>query len=258
MFRNIRIAFLLYILLFVALGAWVTRASSTDWEQTLWVNVYPINGDGSGEAEDYIKQLTAGDFSQVSEFLIRETGRYGYTSNEPLKIYVGPMITARPPQPPASGNWFSIAGWSLSFRYWAWSATRGDSLPTPDVKIFMVFFHPDTSVALEPSLGLSKGMIGIVNAFASHRMAGSNQLVVAHELLHTLGATDKYDPRTNLPTFPNGYADPEHHPLYPQPGTEVMGGRRAVSASVAEIPDSLRNVTIGRATALEIRLLENP
>lgn len=256
MFRNIRIAFLLYILLFVALGTWITRTSSTDWEQTLWVNVYPINGDGSAEAEDYIEHLSDSDFSQISEFLSRETRRYGHAADDALKIYVGPIIPSRPPQPPASGNWLGIAGWSLSFRYWAWRATRDDQLPTPDVKMFMVFFHPDTSVALEPSLGLSKGMIGIVNAFASRRMAGSNQLVVAHELLHTLGATDKYDPHTNLPTFPHGYADPDRSPLFPQPGTEVMGGRRAVSATVAEIPDSLSKVTIGRATAQEIRLLK--
>ena len=43
------------------------------------------------------------------------------------------------------------------------------------------------------STGLQKGMLGVVNAFASADQEGSNAVVIAHELLHTFGATDKYD-----------------------------------------------------------------
>jgi len=35
--------------------------------------------------------------------------------------------------------------------------------------------------------------------------------VIAHELLYTLNATDKYDLNTGLPIFPNGYAEPERN-----------------------------------------------
>ncbi len=42
-----RIGMLLYLLAMVAFGAWLTRARTTDWTESLWVTVYPINGDGS-------------------------------------------------------------------------------------------------------------------------------------------------------------------------------------------------------------------
>jgi hypothetical protein len=84
-------------------------------------------------------------------------------------------------------------------------------------------------------------------------MNGMNAVVIAHELLHTLGATDKYDPGTDAPLFPDGYGDPDQRPLYPQAAAEIMAGRRMLSPARWEQPDSLDEVVIGRATALEIR-----
>ena len=55
----------------------------------------------------------------------------------------------------------------------------------------------------------------MVNAFASTQMEGENNIVITHELLHTFGATDKYDFATNRPRFPEGYAEPHANPLYP-------------------------------------------
>jgi len=40
-------------------------------------------------------------------------------------------------------------------------------------------------------------------------------VVIAHELLHTVGATDKYDPATNESSLPEGYAEPDKIPLFP-------------------------------------------
>jgi hypothetical protein len=75
---------------------------------------------------------------------------------------------------------------------------------------------------------------------------------MAHEVLHTLGATDKYDPVTNMPIFPFGYAEPDRAPLHPQDKAELMGGRVPRSPREAEIPRDLSQVVIGPATALEI------
>jgi hypothetical protein len=105
---------------------------------------------------------------------------------------------------------------------------------------------------LSHSLGLQKGLIGVVNAFASEKQAAQNDVVIAHELLHTLGATDKYDPRTNQPEFPDGYADPQRQPALPQEYAEIMAGRVPVTADRAEMPDGLDAVLIGAKTAREI------
>jgi hypothetical protein len=102
---------------------------------------------------------------------------------------------------------------------------------------------------------LTKGLIGVVYAFATPLMNGENDVVIAHELLHTVGATDKYSPLSDAPRFPDGYGDPRQTPLYPQATAELMAGRRMLSANRWEQAPSLDDVVIGPATALEIRWL---
>jgi len=102
-------------------------------------------------------------------------------------------------------------------------------------------------------VGLQKGLVGVVHAFADKEMTRSNNVIIAHEILHTLGATDKYDPVTLAPNFPSGYAQPQREPRYPQLRAEIMAGRYAVDAQTFEIPQSLGDVVVGDATAAEIR-----
>lgn len=77
-------------------------------------------------------------------------------------------------------------------------------------------------------------------------------MVVAHELLHTVNATDKYDLVTNLPLHPEGYANPYLQPLYPQRYTELMAGRIPKSGGEAETPASLSWTLDGDKTAREM------
>jgi hypothetical protein len=99
-------------------------------------------------------------------------------------------------------------------------------------------------------------MVGIVNAYAGKRQAGTNNVVIAHEFLHTLGATDKYDPASGMPDFPLGFAEPDRTPRFPQRFAEIMGGRIAISKTDAMVPKNLKFVTIGAQTAEEIRLVK--
>ena len=99
-------------------------------------------------------------------------------------------------------------------------------------------------------------MYGIVNAYASRRYRGNNNVIIAHEFLHTLGATDKYDPASGQPLAPDGLAEPERSPLYPQRYAEIMGGRIAIADDDAVIPKNLKFAQIGPLTATEIQLLD--
>jgi hypothetical protein len=103
---------------------------------------------------------------------------------------------------------------------------------------------------------LQKGLIGVVYAFASEEQAAQNNVVIAHELLHTLGARDKYEAGSNLPAHPDGYADPEREPLWPQEFAEIMAGRIPLSAHEAQMPAGLEQSLIGVATAREIRWVQ--
>jgi hypothetical protein len=142
--------------------------------------------------------------------------------------------------------------YSLRLRLHAWRKLSDGSGPTPHVRIYVLFHDPAVTPALPHSLGLERGLIGIVHLFADPRMRGSNDVVLAHEILHTLGASDKYVPATGQPIHPGGYADPDLVPLHPQHRAELMGGRIPLSATEAEIPESLADAMIGPETAREI------
>ena len=153
----------------------------------------------------------------------------------PIRINLGDSVEGHPPVPPESRNALAVALWSLRLRYWALRNGGGD-VPT-DISVFVRYFDPEDNRRLAHSLGLQKGLIGVVNAFASPEYAGSNNVVIAHELLHTVGASDKYD-ASGQPVFPDGYAEPDTEPLYPQSAAEIMGGRIPTSASDSHMPRS--------------------
>lgn len=254
MFRQIRILVLLLILFVVSMDAWLTRAYSTDWKQSLHVSVYPINADGSEVVDRYIAGLDENDFDAIEEFLKREAGRYGQVIAEPVRVVLGPRIDEQPPALSAEANVLHIMLWSLRMRRWAGSIADGRERYAPDVRIFVRYHDPETTLALDNSVGIEKGMFGIVNAYASRRLSARNNVVIAHEFLHTLGATDKYDEVTAQPLPPHGIAEPDRTPLYPQRYAEIMGGSIALAPNDAEMPKDLGFAVIGPLTATEIRL----
>ena len=120
-----------------------------------------------------------------------------------------------------------------------------------DVELFVSYYDTATTSALRHSVGLQGGMIGIINGFAHKSYRGSNHVVIIHELMHTLGATDKYGPG-GVPVHPGGFAEPYRTPLFPQKKAEIMGGRIPISANQSRMPESLKQVVVGTVTAIEI------
>lgn len=253
MLRRIRIAILLLVLLIVGAKTLLDSYDNTRWDAPFVVALYPINGDGSPVAEQSISTLSASDFAPLEKFFDEEAHEYGLALDRPMRFTLAAPLNARPPLPPPhDANVIFIMLWSLHLRWWAWITPPKPPGPTPRIRMFLLFHDPERSPVLEHSTGLSKGRLGIANLFASKREVGSNHTVIAHELLHTLGATDKYDLTTTLPRYPDGFAEPEVIPRYPQRFAELMAGRIAISASEARIPESLDQVLIGPATAREI------
>jgi hypothetical protein len=164
-----------------------------------------------------------------------------------------PPVAERPPERAANSNLLQNMWWSLKLRMYARRASRASGKPPPQIRIFVLYHDPHFSQAVPHSVGLQKGLVGVVHAFAAPQMTRANNVVIAHEILHTLGASDKYDLDTLAPLFPIGYAEPERSPRYPQPFAEIMAGRRAIDTRTFEMPESLDEVVVGAATALEIR-----
>ena len=256
MFKAVRISILLFILFFVAVSTWLTQARSTDWNNSLWVKVYPINADNSPESTKYIANLKLRDFDGIESFLTREAAKYAVDVARPVRLELGEPVPEQPPQLGNSPHVLNVMLWSLKMRWWANSVTSDQDRIDPDVRVFVRYHAPDIAVMLEDSVGLQKGMVGVVNGYASRRHRGTNNVIIAHEFLHTLGATDKYSLASGQPIGPDGLAEPQREPLYPQRFAEIMGGRIAVAEDDAIIPKSLDYAVIGPLTAREINLID--
>jgi len=252
MWRRIRISILLLILLFVALNTYFDRVYSTDWDIPLRVVVYPINGDGSEVSEGYVSRLSSADLLALEAFFRERATGYGIALDPPVRFYLGTQLRDLPPMLTPGASIPGVMWWSLRARWWAWQVPEPPTGSVPDIQLFVLYHDPSRTRALPHSVGLSKGRFGIVNAFADRRAAGSNDTVLAHELLHTLGATDKYDPGSNQPRYPQGYAEPAREPRHPQRSAEIMAGRIPITAGESEIPESLAQVVVGPQTAHEI------
>jgi hypothetical protein len=251
-FKMLRILILLLVLLVVALTTWQDRYLSTRWRVPLYVAIYPIAADASPVTRAYVAALDAERFKPIDRFFAREAARYHLAADEPIRTRLRGELQAQPPQRAPGAGILATALWSLRLRYWAWRVS-GHVHEPEDIRIFVLFHDPALSPTVPHSLGLTKGLIGVVYAFAAPEMNGANNVVIAHELLHTVGATDKYDPVTDAPRFPDGYGDPTQTPLYPQLTAELMAGRRAMAPDKAQQALSLDEAVIGPVTALEIR-----
>lgn len=254
-FRRIRILLLLGILAGAISITWLEQFMVRGWRVPLDVAVIPINGDGSAQATEAIRALKVGDFDDIGAFLERETARYGVKRSPAVEVTLLPELKGQPPVPPRDGSVLKTIVWSLELRWWVYRQS-GQLLPQlGKIKLFLLYHAPQDGVALAHSLGIQKGLIGVVHVFADPRQASQNNIVIAHELLHTLGATDKYDAE-GRPVYPQGYAEPELSPQMPRHEAEIMAGRLVDAAGRLVMPRGLDQCVIGAMTAHEINLDE--
>ncbi|MDE2250790.1 MAG: hypothetical protein KGL25_05235 [Gammaproteobacteria bacterium] len=252
MWRKLRIAVLLVVLGLVAAGAWLDRLRTTSWEHTVWVGAFPVNADGSVAAAEYIAGLSADDLQPVSDFIAREARRHGVMIDAPIEIRLYPPL-AEPPPPLATGaGLVTRALWSLRLRHYRARAVDGIERARPKIALFLLYHDPARAPVLPHSLGLQRGLTGVVQLFATRSQSAQNAIVTAHELLHTFGATDKYSPDGDEPLYPQGFAEPERAPRYPQRYAEIMAGRVPLAPGRQEMPADLSQVRVGAATAREI------
>lgn len=211
-------------------------------------------GDSSPTTASYIKSLDPDSFAEIAEWMQAQSRTYGKSVLHPVVVRLAPPLAEKPPLPPENASALDAMLWSLKLRWWASRNDRIDG-PKPHVRLFVLFHDPEVMSRLPHSTGLSKGQLGLIHAFASRRQHRQNIVVITHELLHTFGASDKYDLASGLPIHPDGYADPERNPRHPQEMAEIMGGRVPRDERTADIPPGLGLTLIGPATASEIGLL---
>ncbi|MCK6370802.1 MAG: hypothetical protein L6Q83_05640, partial [Gammaproteobacteria bacterium] len=196
MWRALRISVLLIALIVVAGVTWGDRFRTTRWTETLWVGVFPVNGDGSRTVDEYIAGLDSADFRDIEVFFAQEGAVHGLRLEQPVRMDLHPAVSRPPPQLDAGAGFLARASWILRLRYYGWRMA-GDTFA--DVRVFLVYHDAERTQVAPDSRGLQRGLMAVAHVFATESMAAQNNIVVAHEVLHTLGASDKYDPASNLP-----------------------------------------------------------
>ena len=258
LFRVFRIIILLIIFAALAFYTKTQKLKSRSWSEPLQLVIYPINGEDSPDVEEYIQQLASTEFNEIDQFFKNEAIHYSLSIEQPTITRLGEIIQIQPPTAPTPGSGFvKIIWWSLKFRYWAYKNTPDDKSNLHRVRIFLLYHEAEDDKLLQHSLGLDKGLLVIAHVFASTDQEQQNNIVIAHELLHTVGASDKYN-AINQPVFPDGYAEPDNTPLYPQSLAEIMSAKIPLSATQSRMANSLKQCIIGEKTAREINWFQKP
>lgn len=256
MIRFLRISILLTVLLVVVGSQWLTSQRLSRWEKPLWVTIYPVLAAPDASVRRYVQSLKPESFQSIGLFIRQQAARYGHQLAQPVIIQVAQPLTTLPPVLPAENSGIKVALWSLKMRWWAWKNGRQKELAPSDIRMFVLYQKANSGSRLERSVGIKKGGYGIVNAVASPHRAARDRIVISHELLHILGASDKYNFATGQPDAPDGLAYPEKSPLYPQQRAEIMGAHIAITARRWRRPATLRSCVIGTKTATEIGWLK--
>jgi hypothetical protein len=252
MWRALRITLLLLVLLVVASQTWLDRFSTTHWQRTVFVGAFPISADASPITAGYLAQLDQGKVAEVDAFLKEEARRYGVGIDAPIELTLYPTLARPPPALEPGAGVFTRMLWSLKLRWYRRHTLGAVSGPHPQIALFLLFHDPALTQSLPHSAGLQRGLTAVVHVFASRSQEAQNRIVITHELLHTFGATDKYDLATGQPDYPDGFAEPQRVPRYPQQLAEIMAARMPLTPTDARLPDGLKEERVGPATAREI------
>lgn len=139
---------------------------------------------------------------------------------------------------------------------------KGGFDPAPyDVRIYLILEPAGSPGAAGATFaegsGAVGGEVGFVRAAASADDAVLALTAVGHELLHCLGATDKYDAAGHA-VLPGGLAEPALSPSYPQRYAEWMVGEVPTGPARGRLPSSLDELRVGAVTAREIGWVTDP
>jgi hypothetical protein len=248
--KSLRVLALLLILLAVVLISQDRSVAAPDWDRPLRVVIHPFNSDGSEAVDAYIRELGSADFEPLEDYFRRQARRHGMTRPQPFQFELGPALDRAPAVPTGDLQGWRKLRWALGLRWWHWRLDSGGA--APDIVVVARYETASgNSVDLE-SIGMESPRLALVTQVAHPGMRELNRFKLAHELLHTVGARDHYDLATRQPIWPEGYADPDRLPRFPQAVAELMAGRIPLSPARAREAGALGQTTIGRTTAAEI------
>lgn len=254
MWKRIRVTILLLILAYVSLTSYLDLQQN--WDDETIIVVHPVNAQKDEFVEQYIKSLKPSDFDDITEFLTKNATQYRKKDTS-IRVVLGSTLKTPPPivDEKVAANIFTTGLWSLKFKFYALRNMRKEDFNS-DTAMYLNYYYSKNVDQLERSTALQRGRIGLVNLYGEKVMTPTNNVIIAHEALHTFGAEDYYDLSTGIPIFPIGYADPDQKPLYPQKRAEIMGGYILINEQDFTIPNGFDEVVLKKDTAKSLKWIE--
>jgi len=249
--KQIRVLILLLVLAPLVFAFQYPSNAQPLWNRPQVIAVFPYNPDGSADVERYLQTLRTEDLKPIEQFFNREARRHGLTDQAAFELRLGQPVDHAPALPDPQAGALGRLGWGLSLRWWHWRLDHAST--QPDIVVVARFEQGlDAVPQTFHSVGMSNPRLALVSLIAHDHALARNRVTLAHEILHTVGANDFYQGRGGLPSWPEGYAEPQRQPLHPQVRAEIMGGRIPLAPNLAREPQNLREVMIGSATARDI------
>ncbi|PVZ72230.1 hypothetical protein [Pelagibaculum spongiae] len=246
----LRISILLVVLVLVAGQQFLGKQRVSSWDEPVWIAIYPLISDDR-EAQHFIDTLSIADLKPLERWFAKESERYGMLFQRPIQLHLMPTVNApSPPEAPADRSPWKVAYWSLELRYWAWKYLD-DGFPTHS-KIVMKVYPKSIEKLPGHSTGLEKLKLGIVKIRGNRIELPYLRFLIGHELLHTLGASDKYSYADHSPYYPAAFLEPDKKPLYPQNFAEIMAGVIPKTSKTWQPTNKLSLIKVGDDTAREI------
>ncbi len=257
-FKRLRVLVLLSVLL--ATGVYcvdlqLRREARTQWRRPLHVAVVLLSSRTLAPEDVQAFRERAAD---VSELLGRERRRFLPDAERPFYFHVfGPVPVTQPLPPPPAGEPDVLDRLSYAWELRGALADVNDAAGVDggrfDARMY-VYAVPAASARgarFVEGVAEAGGEVGMVDVVLDKSMIDAGWIAVAHETLHTVGATDKYDDAGHART-PEGLAEPDLNPLYPQRFAEIMTGEVPLSMGKGLLVDRLDRVRVGDVTAREI------
>jgi hypothetical protein len=253
-FFRVRVGVLLVVLAAVIIygvrDSW-SRSARRDWQRPLEIALILLE---RGVVDPDALAAFQARVPALERVLTREFMRHGGRFRPFRFQRFGPVPVNDPPPAaaaaPGSFEPFRIA-YEL-FRFARRSDRAAGLVGSYDGKIYAVLSPPESARrALVEGLGQDGGRIAVTAIELSQDSIDFGLFVVTHELLHLLGAGDRYSP-DGTTIIPDGLGEPEREPLYPQDSVEVMARGRVLEPGREVPPSDLDELRIGAKTAAEI------
>lgn len=250
-----RVRILLWLTALVVAAAYVhsvrrERGQRREWDRTLAVRVVLLSADPAAPGPAVVRRSLPALAARLAEEAERHRGAgpapFAFTAQGPV-AWKEPLPLAPPDGSLLSRVRHALVVWGTLRRI---DEAAGPADDAADARIY-VLIEPEGqgSRSFAEGAGAQGGEVGMVRTAVAGGDASLALAAIGHELLHCLGASDKYGPDGHA-LAPQGLVEPGLGGA--QRLAEWMVGEVPLGPGAGRLPASLAELAVGEATAREI------